>query len=112
MYDTCVAMIARYNDQFRQTLDASLGRVVLSSIVANLEDADRENVLQSVRQFNEFNQDNDPYGEHDMGFFLYCGERYLFKIDYYDRQVRFASEDPSDIGKTVRVLTIMQMSEY
>jgi len=40
-----------------------------------------------------------------------AAERYFWKIDYYDRSLRFGAEDPSDTTETVRVLTLMHASE-
>ncbi len=65
-----------------------------------------------VAEFNEFDVDNDPYGEHDFGRFEQDGETFFWKIDYYDKDIRFGSEDPADPGVTTRVLTLMLASEY
>jgi hypothetical protein len=65
-----------------------------------------------VRRFSEFGPDNDPHGEHDFGVFEHDGHRFFFKIDYYDPDLRFGSEDPTDPEKTTRVLTIMLAEEY
>ena len=54
-----------------------------------------------------FTPDNDPYGEHNFGSFEHNGIRVFWKIDYYDRNVEYGSEDPSDPAQTTRVLTIM-----
>ena len=40
------------------------------------------------------------------------GERYFFKIDYYDLTLEFRSDDPADPTKTTRVLTLMRADEY
>jgi len=85
---------------------------MLSAGVSALPEAVRNEVLQAVRCFNNFSAENDPYEEHDFAA-LSCGsERYLWKIDYYDLDLRYASPDPSDPAFTIRVLTIMQAAEY
>jgi hypothetical protein len=59
-----------------------------------------------------FDPGNDPYGEHDFGSVDIKGKRVFFKIDYYDRDLCFASPDPSDEAVTRRVMTIMLAEEY
>jgi len=66
----------------------------------------------AVRAFETFTADNDPYGEHDFGSFDLGGERLFWKIDYYDKDLRFGSNDPADPSVTRRVLTLMLASEY
>ena len=72
----------------------------------------RAQLLHHVRQFHDFEIGGDPYGEHDFGAIEFEGERFFWKIDYYNRQLDGGSEDPSDPAKTSRVLTIMLASEY
>lgn len=98
------------NDNFRSTFVG--GRVVMSAGVAGLPlDVKAQAVIQ-VQRFAEFNANNDPYGEHDFGSFEVAGEKFFWKIDYYDLDRRYGSEDPSDPEKTTRVLTIMLAEEY
>jgi hypothetical protein len=69
-------------------------------------------ILDKVRTFSDFNEDNDPYGKHDFGNFE-VKEHYVFwKIDCYDVSMDGGSEDPSDPEQTTRVLTIMLADEY
>lgn len=103
--------IAELNDSFRQK-NLGLGKVVLTMGVNALSIEQQSALLEMVRSFNNFNEDNDPYDEHDYGSVEFEGEQYLWKIDYYDVNYLFGSDDPGDSLKTRRVMTIMQSSEY
>lgn len=59
-----------------------------------------------------FGEGDDPHGERDFGAFEHRGTRLFWKIDYYDPTLSFGSEDPTDLAKTHRVLTIMLASDY
>ena len=102
--------IRELNDSFRQTFTG--GRVVVTDGVDALSAKAKAEVLQNVRSFNRFDRDNDPHGEHDFGNFEIAGERFFFKIDYYDLEMEGGSEDPADPAKTTRVLTVMKAEEY
>ena len=103
--------IRRLNDTFRRSLVFG-GRVLLTQGVAALADQDKNALLCKVQAFDSFTADNDPHGEHDFGSFDVDGEKFYFKIDYYDASFEFGSEDPADPKKTTRVLTIMLAEEY
>lgn len=98
------------NDNFRSTFIG--GQVVMTAGVSELPLDVRAQVLLAVKAFSAFGKDNDPYGEHDFGSFEVAGEKFFWKIDYYDAQCRYGSEDPSDPDITTRVLTIMLADEY
>lgn len=102
--------IQRLNDSLRKTFTG--GRVMLTAGINALPADDVAVILSRVRSFNEFTTANDPYNEHDMASFEYKGQRIFWKIDYYDRNLRYLSEDPTDVSKTIRVLTIMCAEEY
>jgi hypothetical protein len=104
--------IRELNDAFRTSLDPNRGTVVMTQGVASIQRQIRAQALQAVRSFSAFGEDNDPHGEHDFGNFEIDGKKFYFKIDYYDPQLEFGSEDPSDPAKTTRVLTIMLAEEY
>jgi hypothetical protein len=98
------------NDNFRSTYIG--GQVVMTAGVSELPIDVKAKVLLQVKNFSTFNKDNDPHGEHDFGSFEIAGEKFFWKIDYYDSDCRYGSEDPSDPDKTTRVLTVMLAEEY
>ena len=105
--------IRALNDAFRRYPWAGLrGQMVMTRGIADLTADERMSILNRVREFDDFTEDNDPHGEHDCGAFDHQGRKVFWKIDYYDPAMRYGSEDPSDPDKTARVLTIMLASEY
>ena len=98
------------NDNFRSTFIG--GQVVMTAGVADLLIGVRAQVLINVQNFAQFTADNDPHGEHDFGSFEVAGEKFFWKVDYYDSDMMYGSEDPADPDKTTRVLTIMLADEY
>jgi len=80
--------------------------------VSVLPPQERLEVFSLVKTFNAFNEDNDPYGEHDFGKIDHNGNSSFWKFDYYDKELQYGSSDPSDLEQTTRVLTIMLACEY
>jgi len=104
--------IAKLNDLARTAMGIA-SRVVQTPGIAALPADVQSTIRERVETFTDFNQDNDPYGEHDFGAFDVEGVGKVFwKIDYYDKNMEFSSEDPADPLQTKRVLTIMLASEY
>jgi hypothetical protein len=93
------------NDAFRTSLTG--GSVMLTRAVAVLGPEIQREILAALRRYNDFDADNDPYGEHDFGRIRVQGHEILFKIDYYDQDLVRHSPDPSDPAVTHRVLTVM-----
>ena len=102
--------IRELNDEFRSTF--ARGKVVMTASVAALPEIVRANALLKVSRFDDFSPDNDPHGEHDFGSFELCGRTFFFKIDNYDANMEFGSENPADPSKTTRVLTLMLAEDY
>lgn len=102
--------IATLNDKFRKSFIG--GEVLLSAGIAAMSSEDKANIVSLVQNFNDFTPDNNPYFENDFGTFDYKGEKILWKIDYYDLNHKYMSEDPSNPDITNRVLTIMTVYEY
>ncbi|WP_303713303.1 DUF3768 domain-containing protein [Brevundimonas naejangsanensis] len=116
--------LARQNDAFRQahmpiSFDGEMlrGRFVMTIRVARLDHEIVLGVLKKLREFEDFNSDNDPYGEHDFVAFSYPvdgrDQRFIFKIDYYsDASMNFASSDPVNPSATYRTGVLMLACEY
>lgn len=102
--------IATLNDNFRKSFIG--GQVLLTAGIAAISSEDKTNIISMVQNFNDFTEDNNVYGERDFGSFDYKDEKILWKIDYYDLNHKYMSEDPSNPDITNRVLTIMTVYEY
>lgn len=102
--------IAAQNDTFRKTFYG--GKVLLTYGISALSLMQQAEIINKVKNFNNFARDNDPYGEHDFGCFDYHGRQVFWKIDLYDLNYEFYSPQPDDETQTNRVLTIMFAEEY
>ena len=98
------------NDAFRKTFRG--GRVVMTVGVAALSAKTQLAVFQKIQAFDAFNDENDPWGEHDFVSVEHEGQTFFAKIDYYNRDLSGHSENASDPQKTCRVMTIMLAEEY
>lgn len=118
--------IARLNDRARQAMGLACVALATGGFRA-LSEADQSRVRELVETYDAFTSDNDPYGERDFGaIYRDCDgrwatsypaqgkavEKVFWKIDAYDRDLQFGSEDPANPAETRRVLTIMLASEY
>ncbi len=113
MEDDKTKRIRELNDDFRKYPQADpRGQMVMTRGIADLSPDDRLAILNRVRDFDEFTEDNDPHGEHDFGAFDYQGQKIFWKIDYYDLDMKYHSPDNTDPKQTARVLTVMFASEY
>lgn len=88
------------------------GMVVCTLGVQALQPAMIEGIVDAVRSFSDFTDENDPHEEHDCALLEVDGLSVMFKIDYLDTTLSYHSEDPTDPMKTARVMTIMLAEEY
>jgi hypothetical protein len=104
------ARIRELNDQLR--CNGTGGRVVITRGIQALGTDGVRQVLTTVAQFDDFTEDNDPWGEHDCALLTVGGRRIIFKVDYFDRDLAYHSPDASDPAVTERVMTVMLAGEY
>ena len=102
--------IRELNDSFRRTGQG--GGIVITAGIHDLSAVDQAAVFQKIRLFDAFTKANDPHEEHDFGAIEHNGEKFFFKIDYYDKNLENHSENPADPTKTTRVITVMLACEY
>jgi hypothetical protein len=102
--------IRALNDAFRRIFVG--GAVMITAGVEAMPLEQRRMLLEKVRAFDAFTEDNDPHSEHDFGAIDEGGVRCFWKIEYYDRATEMGSPDPTDPSVTTRVLTIMLSDEY
>jgi hypothetical protein len=106
-----VTRIAELNDLARTAMGVC-SRVMQTSGINALPPQIQSRIREKVELFDAFTPGNDPHGERDFGCFEHEGHSVMWKIDYYDKDLEFGSEDPSDPAQTTRVLTIMLREEY
>lgn len=102
--------IRQLDDAFRQNFMG--GQIVITNGVNALSDIEKLRLFDLVKHFDDFNEDNDPHGEHDFGCVPLQGKRYFWKIDYYDKDLLYHSPDPTNPEITKRVMTIMRAEEH
>jgi hypothetical protein len=103
-------VIGRLNDALRKR--GKGGVIVVTRGVRCLPGFQPLELLRLLRDYDEFDADNDPHGERDFGDIEIAGETLFWKIDYYDSDMLYGSSDPADAGITQRVLTVMLPSEW
>lgn len=106
------AKIRELNDQLRTK--GLGGTIVAAGSLAVASDLHKAIACTLVRFFNEFEEGDNPYHEHDFGkvHSKALNQDFYFKIDYYAPDMMNGSEDPADPDKTVRVLTIFYAEDY
>lgn len=109
--------IARQNDAFRSHTAMAIaygieGQIVHTASLSQYNEADLSTIAMLVHIYDDFNESNDPHGEHDFGSFTFKDTNFFWKIDYYDCNYEYGSPDPADPKVTRRVLTIMHADDY
>lgn len=115
MMSPTVRLMAQQNDQFRRGDPNVPGtRVITAGMHQLLKrlDIPVAQLAQTIAEFSDFSDANDPHGEKDFGAFDFHGQNCFWKIDAYDLDYHGGSDDPSDLSKTCRLLSIMLAEEW
>ena len=121
------ARIARLNDLARSAMGVACTAVATVGF-RSLPASDQSSVRELIETYDAFDEDSDPHGERDFGAVYQLGdgrwtterprsrdderERVFWKLDYFDSDLQYGSDDPADASQTRRVLTIMLAEEY
>jgi len=105
MNEIDIALVAKLNDTARRRMEGCVVSRGVSEMYLQMNE-----IFVAVRDYADFNEDNDPYGEHDFGSFELSGYKLFWKIDYYQADDDTWC-DPLDTDCR-RVLTIMLAEEY
>lgn len=97
--------IAAMNDAARKAL--GVGCVFIQTPCVTMLPQEKQSFLRErVETFEDFNEGNDPWGEHDFGSIDLDDYVYFWKIEDY-------GENHRDYGVPLRrVLTLMRADEY
>ena len=112
-----IKRIARLNDIFRASIlkpapDQSLGQVFCTASIMALPKADIQSIAEKVSLFDDFNEGDDPYGEHDFGSFTFKGKKIYWKIDYKDPSLEYKPNETTEPLEPNRILTILFSHEW
>ncbi|KUR75288.1 DUF3768 domain-containing protein [Novosphingobium sp. Fuku2-ISO-50] len=107
--------IARLNDRARLGLDPTARITFTRTCLAAFCDPDTIEVVVIQAQLlaafrNCMFAEDSP--ERDLGTIEFRGRKVWLKVDYYDSELCYGSDDPADASVTTRVLTILLPEDY
>jgi hypothetical protein len=106
------ARIRELNDELRRKGHARNGRMIAVGALAQDHYVKGLAAAVAAGLFTDFNEENDPHGEHDCATFMFNGERFMFKIDYFALDEETLSEHPEDPNITIRIMSVMYAEDY
>ena len=107
--------IAEQNDEFRKRVlfkEQEDGvALITKTLIDELTSEEQFDTILTVKDFNDFNEDNDPYGTHESGSFTLGKHHIFWKIDLF-KDEKCLSGLPIDSEDTgFRVLTVCFIDE-
>ena len=112
---TSTETVAHLNDCVRLGLDPRAGIVVTANCLATFaDDGGMPLPLLQAQLFAAFRHcDFDADSpERDFASIVFADRKVWMKIDYYDLDLQFGSEDPADPAVTTRVMTILLPEDW
>lgn len=107
--------IARLNDRARMGLDRTARTVFTIGLLDTLSDGTKPSdilaqtaIIKAMRSCTF--ADDSP--ERDMAWFEVRGVRVMMKIEYYDVDFEWGSDDPTNEAETRRAITLMRPEDY
>ena len=107
--------IAELNDRARHGLDNGARVTFTTNLLNELSDGSRRgDVVAQARIMIAMRECNfsDDSPERDMAWFEVDGVRGMMKIDYYDANFEWGSENPANAAETRRAITLMKPEDY
>ena len=102
--------IAKLNDRLRIT--GKGGAIMITQNVQRVTGFDACVLAAALASYDAFDLDNDPHGERDFGDLSLWGYDLLWKVDYYNPDLKYGSNNPANPAVTSRVLTVMLASDW
>jgi hypothetical protein len=110
-----IDVIARLNDRARLGFDPTARIVITRTCLATFCDPDtidavvvQAQLLAAFRRCS-FGEDSP---ERDFAVIDFRDRKVWLKVDYYDADLTYGSEDPANAAITTRVLTILLPEDY
>ena len=102
--------IAQLNNTLRKTGQG--GEIFFTRSIVESTELSPVAIMLALAIYDAFDADNDPHGERDFGDIDVAGTSLFWKIDYYNSDKTFGSDDPADPDVTARVLTVMLPEDW
>lgn len=109
-YEEWARAVRALNDAFRLSFTST--ELYCSPAVIKLDYNDQSNILDRVRNYRGFTEDNDPDMTHKFGSIEYEKQRFVWEIIYLDGDGNHESNDPLNLNLTKRYMMVMLEEEW
>lgn len=98
--------IAELNDKVRSTFNN--GQILATKNFKALDDNTQSLAIEAIRKFTDFNESNDPHGEHDTAIVKVreIKKAFKFSFSYFEKENAINRSMPEIEQITKRVMTI------